>query len=521
MEPVLLIHGYSAESKDLSAQAVHAIFGTLPDRLGRLNVVPPIASVNISRYVSLDDRVDIDDISLALDRALQTEFPQLLKAPGFNAIVHSTGALVIRNWVRRYSPKPSPVKRIIHLAGANLGSGWAHVGESLLAKWGRGFLFGEERGLAVLDGLELGSDWAIDLHRYFLLKGNDMLNDFGIQEFNVVGSQVPTMNALAPVRYGKEDGSDGVVRVSASNLNFHYLNIVPSPKAPRDWQKATNFAHATTQRTTIGTQAEFQREEVFAGGYYEIADDSRPDDVPGGPLTRRRPVIPLAIPYQCAHSGDTTGVVYGSETREQVERLLTAAFLSTPETYAATVKAFANETQITYDKMRMPKHRNGVWGALKAFGDAVVNQWDNPEAQYDQHAQVIVRVRDQNGRSLKDVSVHFNSLGGSDQPKELIDRLFEDVHVNNGAPSNTTFYLRTDCWDRGKKEWVSRLPDIKGVDLEVDCIDAQTQRILFVPLRMRISANELTQWIRPNRTTVIDVELLRLPSPDTFALFPV
>src|SRR5439155_26217765 len=34
-----------------------------------------------------------------------------------------------------------------------------------------------------------------------------------------------------PVRYAHEDGSDGVVRVSASNLNFNYLEIGPKTDA--------------------------------------------------------------------------------------------------------------------------------------------------------------------------------------------------------------------------------------------------------------------------------------------------
>ena len=136
MEPIVLIHGYSAESGETTPETVRNIYGTFPDALrenyGSANVI----EIDVSRYISLEDGLTIDDISRALDRALKRDQQQLLIS-GFNVIVHSTGALVIRNWVRTFSGRPSPVKRIVYLAGANLGSGWAHIGKGQLAKWAR------------------------------------------------------------------------------------------------------------------------------------------------------------------------------------------------------------------------------------------------------------------------------------------------------------------------------------------------------------------------------------------------
>src|SRR5437868_2688750 len=198
MGPIILIHGYSDESRENDPNEVQQIFGSLPVNLHNLlqqgGADAPIIDINISRYISLDDGVDLDDITLAFDRVLKLDkFKRLLDPQvGFNAIIHSTGALVLRNWIRRFSPKPSPCRRIIHLAGANLGSGWAHIGETDLAKWIR-FIGqkGAERGLAVLDGLELGSNWAIALHHYFLQPGNAMLANYNTMEFSIVGTQVP------------------------------------------------------------------------------------------------------------------------------------------------------------------------------------------------------------------------------------------------------------------------------------------------------------------------------------------
>jgi hypothetical protein len=528
IEPIILIHGYSAESEGFqNRNDLAGMYGSLIADLGKLPFVPPIETINLSRYVSLDDRVDLEDITLALDRVLRVEHPQLL-SDGFNAIIHSTGALVMRNWVRRCSPKPSPLKRLIHLAGANLGSGWAHIGESQLVKWlrfiGQG---GTERGLAVLDGLELGSNWALELHRHFLLDGNSMLHDYRTMEFTIIGTQVPAEWMLVPIRYGKEDGSDGVVRVSASNLNFNYMRIVPrSAPTGINWREASEFAErvtAASQRGEVASDAEFAEDRDFAGGYYTVADDCRPDDprpasrtVPGT-KTRLRPFVPFAIPYQCAHSNETVGIIHGTATRKDVLPLIQAALgCSTEVEYAEQAMSFDATTQRAYERVNKPKHNRGLWEGLK---DALRNYLDNPQGQYDRHAQLIIRVRDQIGKPLHDSSIHFNSLGGDQEPEELMSALFQDHHRNNNSPHTHTFYLRTDYYDRTAKDWLPRIPRLHGADLEIDCADASTKRILFVPLRMRVSSEQLQQWIRPHETTIIDVELLRLPSNDTFVMF--
>jgi len=231
MEPIVLIHGYSAETNDTTAAAIASIYGSLPKSLKQIYGRTAVVEINLSRYISLEDGITVDDISRALDRALKTDFSKLLQGK-FHVIIHSTGALAIRNWIRRFSPKPSPIGNLIYLAGANFGSGWAHVGKGQLAKWAR-FVFqgGAERGVQVLDALELGSDWTIDLHLHFLQLGNAMTTDYGIYESVVVGTQADVKWFPIPIRYAKEDGSDGVVRVSASNVNFNYVRFGPTAAA--------------------------------------------------------------------------------------------------------------------------------------------------------------------------------------------------------------------------------------------------------------------------------------------------
>jgi len=559
MEPVVLLHGYSSEGPEPRRGAptdreIAGIYGSLPEDLRRC-FSPDVVTVNLSRYASLYDNVDLDDIALALDRALRSDFKDLMDG-GFNVIVHSTGALVARNWIRRFwterqtdgRRKACPMRRIVHLAGANFGSGWAHLGESELAKWGRLlFVGGTERGLAVLEGLELGSDFNLDLHTHFLVEGQDMLQDYGVMEFVVIGSQVTsTVAAQIPIRYGKEDGSDGVVRVSSGNLNFHYLRIAPVEGASVDWDKATQYAKDETKRLIqAGRSGELTARNAAAAkgtsvrngdgeesgidtAYYRPYADCRPKDAepaPDGSPVRAKGVytsvrhrIPFAIPYQTAHSDKKVGIVYGRDTREEVLDLICRALNCPLSDYESVAAYYDAATERTYDRVRDPDHAELFRRGFGRFIEAVRSLWRNPRGQYDRHAQVIVRVRDQNGKPVKNCSINFNSYRGDRTPDTLINTLVEDVHINNTVSGNVTYYLRLDAWEDGAGGWVSRVPQIHGIDLEVDSIDGATDRILFVPLRLKVSSEQLEAWLQPHRTTILDVELLRLPSDRTFIL---
>src|SRR5437773_11150323 len=72
-----------------------------------------------------------------------------------------------------------------------------------------------------------------------------------------------------------------------------------------------------------------------------------------------RSLVPCGIPYRCAHSGDTMGIVSGSIPQEQVDRMLKLA-LETPErsptAWQRAVAAYDRETAQTFDNaLRMQK----------------------------------------------------------------------------------------------------------------------------------------------------------------------
>ena len=483
MKPIVLIHGYSAESESATRAAVEKIYGSLPRRLKRTYGAEAVVDIDLSRYISLEDGISLDDVSRALDRALHETSRNLLSRR-FHAIVHSTGALVIRNWIRRFSAKPSKLQNLIHLAGANFGSGWAHLGKGQLAKWGRAVLQpGTERGIQILGALELGTSWTIDLHRHFLQQGTRMREDYGVNEYVIVGTQAEAKWFIHPVRYSHEDGSDGVVRVAASNLNFNYLRLEPTAAA-----KGLTWSQARRER-----DAHIRRRGIRRVWYDTLSQGEVPE-------------IPFAIPHQCAHSGGKMGILSGSKPQEQVFRLLRIALESRPGQYERCVDRFNRETAWTYQRAKS-EQAPSRWRAWLA----------EPRAQYDAHTQVVFRIRDQDGRPVEHHDVFFDSVPqrGSDRPLSIKD-LVEHTHVNHQSPNIITFYLRTDKWSG--QGWEDQISKVADSFLEITATELQTEEIVYLPLRFELDAAILKQFVQPHRTTVIDVELLRLPSGNVFRL---
>ena len=165
--PIVLIHGYSATGLD---------FTELCDRLKKRHVEP--IDINVGNYVSLNNEISIKDIAEGFDRALRNN-PRLNAGQEFDAIVHSTGMLVIRAWLTNYgaavgdNERAKRLKHLVGLAPATWGSPQAHKGRTWIGAMVKGnkepgpdFL---KAGDEVLDGLELGSRFTWDLAHLDLL----------------------------------------------------------------------------------------------------------------------------------------------------------------------------------------------------------------------------------------------------------------------------------------------------------------------------------------------------------------
>lgn len=154
--PIVLIHGYSDQGASFKRWKEILLGQGYAEQ-----------DIHVCTYQSLTNEINIKDIAEALDRALTA---RIGAGTEFDAIVHSTGMLVIRQWLIAHAARRGQLKRLIALAPATFGSPLAHRGRGLMGAIFKGskrpgpdFL---EAGDLVLDGLELGSRFTWDLtHR--------------------------------------------------------------------------------------------------------------------------------------------------------------------------------------------------------------------------------------------------------------------------------------------------------------------------------------------------------------------
>ena len=488
MDPILLIHGYGSEDGSAARRdSAVKIYGDLPRWLRGEFSEGSVFEIDLSRYISLEDGIDIDDVAQAMDNALHGEVAHLLKRQ-FHVIIHSTGALVVRDWLRLFGgPKP-PIRNLIYLAGANFGSGWAHMGQNRIARWGREVFTGSEAGVKILEALELGSSKTLDLHLHFLEPGQTM-PELGVREFVIIGSQASARWFEFPIPYAKEDGSDGVIRVSASNLNF---------------------VHARYEANETGRQvstAQILRDRSLkrlpaSADYYTRVDLS----IPG---IAGREEIPFAIPYDTAHSGNEYGIVSGSKSRDGVRKLIKRALeTGTQNQWSATRSFFDTVTDETYDTARKAS-LGGLFGDLKGW---------SRQRQYDQHAQVVVRLFDQHQRPVLDYDIYFGRPASAKSKRDIAD-LIVDTHRNGKTKNVLTFFLRVGRWNDKTSTWDNQLDLIDGVVLEITGNEPQTEDVQYVPFRLELDQGAIKKWIVPHRTTIVDIEMLRVPTANVFRVF--
>ncbi|MBT1445383.1 alpha/beta hydrolase [Shewanella sp. JM162201] len=212
---LLLVHGWSVIDTNT--------YGGLADALARF--APPgleleISHIYLGRYISFDDNVRMDDLALAFERARR----ELLGDEPFSVITHSTGAPVMRSWLKRYYPNSlatCPLRHLIMLAPANHGSALAQLGKSRLGRI-KAWFDDVEPGQQVLDWLELGSEGQRQLSDYWL--GQSPVAE-GVYPFVISGETIDSKLYDFLNSYTAEPGSDGVVRLAAANLNYRALTL--------------------------------------------------------------------------------------------------------------------------------------------------------------------------------------------------------------------------------------------------------------------------------------------------------
>jgi pimeloyl-ACP methyl ester carboxylesterase len=214
--PIVLLHGYSGSAESLAKW-----------REILLDRGYDATEVHLGGYLSLSNEITIKDLAEAFDRALRIQ-PGLDDDEDFDAIVHSTGGLVIREWLTTYSKRRERVKRIIGLAPAMFGSPLAHKGRSWLGAIFRGerergpdFM---EAGTQILAGLEMGSSYTWQLAHRDLLTERPSYGEGADTPYPFIFIGVDGYSGLRG-RFANPDGSDGTVRWAAAGLNVRKLIV--------------------------------------------------------------------------------------------------------------------------------------------------------------------------------------------------------------------------------------------------------------------------------------------------------
>jgi pimeloyl-ACP methyl ester carboxylesterase len=213
--PLLILHGWSADSKSLEPLSAFL-------KKSGFNVV----DIWLADYLSMNDEITIQDLGQAMGKALEKN-NITVKPKSFDVIVHSTGGLVIRQYLLHYfygRPDECPVKRLVMLAPANFGSPLAHMGKSMIGRlktgWDWDHLF--QSGTKVLDALELASPITWQMAESDLFDPENKI--FSPQNlFTTILVGTDAYAGLAGTIH--ENGSDGTVRVSTANLNASYIKL--------------------------------------------------------------------------------------------------------------------------------------------------------------------------------------------------------------------------------------------------------------------------------------------------------
>ncbi len=256
MATLVFVHGWSVTST--------STYGDLPATLSQRLPGLSTRHVFLAEYVSFIDTVTMDDLVRAFDHALRRLD---LDGPAFDCIAHSTGGPVVLAWLQAQRAHPAahtPLKlgHLVMLAPANFGSALAQLGKGALGRV-KAWWHGVQPGRRILDWLELGSAESL-AQNLAHIHGPDPAAS-GTCLFVLAGDRPDRALYDHINSYTGEDGSDGVVRIAAANLNARHAVMtqdaggsfaVQAKRAPRTAFKLIAGAAHSGDRGIMAAAAE-------------------------------------------------------------------------------------------------------------------------------------------------------------------------------------------------------------------------------------------------------------------------
>jgi hypothetical protein len=407
----------------------------------------------------------MNDLVRGFDNALRDLH---LDGPDFACITHSTGGPVVREWLRAQRDQPgrcSTIKltHLVMLAPANFGSALAQVGKGNLGKL-KAWLDGVEPGRHILDWLELGSPESLALNLDYI-HGADPATR-GQFQFVLTGDRPDRTFYDHLNSYTGEDGSDGVVRIAAANLNARHAVL-----AVQDHQ------------TTAGVDAlslTLQR----------------------GPRCAFR-LIPGA-----SHSGSAHGIL-ASAAPLTVNSIVECLQVRDLDGYTALCERFDNaNAQRDADKVELEP----------------VGPFPPRVHIHDPRAMVVVRLTDEAGNALVDTGCVFTA-GPDASPDHMPQGFMLDHQTNSRARSTVSLYF-----DYSLLAGDGRVPDPRNTrkTLRAAVPSHRPYGALIEPpdlaglvhhaLARNKLADDLFDMLGAHQTTVLDVILPRKVHAGVFRL---
>ncbi|MCB1130289.1 MAG: phospholipase [Verrucomicrobiae bacterium] len=474
MKHLLFIHGWSVTDTDT--------YGELPERLAA-EAGLTVQHLYLGKYISFHDEVRMDDIACAMEEAVKRE---IVLQPGerFAAITHSTGGPVVRTWWDRFyahSGRECPMSHVIHLAAAQFGSSLAQLGKGRLSRM-KGFFQGVEPGQGVLDWLELGSPEAWQLNQLWIHARGTVTGTAPVFSFSLIGQQIDRKFYDQLNSYTGEMGSDGVVRVAASNLNASAVRLV--------------------QRTPTANQLRTRTASALTMDSAELEESER---------------VPFRIVPAAAHSGEKMGIMRSVEKSgaAPVVGLIKRCLKINDEAgYFQLAAEFEAENRDLVESERVEVEDRLLLGDRIFF--------------HDPCSMVILRVTDDHGYVPDDLRVLFTAGDGQHgDPNRLPKGFLIDTQRNSRHRGTITFFLNHDVihgckriyYDEKGKRRVARdpLPGIKNLGITIEAFPnegfAHYHKAYASP-----SPELLSRMIRPHSTVLVDVVLKRIIHRNTMDL---
>jgi hypothetical protein len=487
MGSVAILHGWSDEGKSfeplrrfLAANGFDA------------------SEIFLGDYISMDDDVRVEDVAKRMETVVAGLMAAGQLSPTFDLIVHSTGALVARQWMvdRRKAGKPIPVKRLVMLAPANFGSKLAAVGKSMIGRLTKGLTNRLQTGEQMLRSLELASPYAWSLACQDVLARpgeSDAGGPFGpdrVMPFVIIGTRAYDSGLQQVVN---ENGSDGTVRVCAGNINAVGMTIdfsLPDPE-PVVWKSRL------AGPAPLAVLPERDHSEI-------THPEQDGDCVP--PFASRLGELLLeALSCERADYGDV-------ELKWRLISNETALLALGPE-------EAAEQAPLEVPPVAVPPPT-----IAQVFGDR-----DHPKPDhFHRYLQLVVMVRDDYGQLVDDYFLEFaEPNGGAETSTVTFHRdVLEAVHNNSITAAYRNLYIdHTDLMQVFYDAYASLAVSLSAAPpgTNIKYFNSQTDTAsgqIALHAQNLAERAEIPARLRRNQTHLIEVIIPRRPVDKVFAFLP-